>query len=117
MLVLLTELPHVTNKECLSPRKLDVSPFLAFFLALTLVDVPSPVLRHQAIDPSDPTLIPFSSPAIVCMEKLITYKMEAPQSDGDTGGVSATGTLMLKSVTVLMSKRRGRVLTRKNVHT
>ncbi|GMN33035.1 hypothetical protein TIFTF001_044754 [Ficus carica] len=32
--------------------------------------------------------------------------MEAPQSDGDTGGVSATGTLMLKSVTVLMSKRR-----------
>ncbi|GMN42604.1 hypothetical protein TIFTF001_011815 [Ficus carica] len=25
--------------------------------------------------------------------------MEAPQSDGDTGGVSATGTPMLKSVT------------------
>ncbi|GMN31292.1 hypothetical protein TIFTF001_003192 [Ficus carica] len=32
---------------------------------------------------------------------------EVPRSDGDTGGVSATGTPMLRSVRELMSKRRG----------
>ncbi|GMN34526.1 hypothetical protein TIFTF001_004743 [Ficus carica] len=39
--------------------------------------------------------------------------MEAPESDGDTGRVSATGTPMLKSVIILMSKQRDRVLTMK----
>ncbi|GMN61934.1 hypothetical protein TIFTF001_031018 [Ficus carica] len=34
--------------------------------------------------------------------RLITCKMEAPQSDRDTSGVSATGTLMLKSVTGML---------------
>ncbi|GMN66625.1 hypothetical protein TIFTF001_035684 [Ficus carica] len=45
---------------------------------------------------------------------LVTCKKEAPQSDGDTSGVSANGTLMLKSVVVLVSKQRGRALARKN---
>ncbi|GMN39718.1 hypothetical protein TIFTF001_008944 [Ficus carica] len=45
----------------------------------------------------------------------VTCKREAPRSDGDTDGVSATGTPMLKLVRELMSKHRGRVLARKNV--
>ncbi|GMN48309.1 hypothetical protein TIFTF001_017485 [Ficus carica] len=40
-------------------------------------------------------------------------KGEAPRSDGDTGGVSATDTPMLKLVRVLISKQRGRALARK----
>ena len=44
-------------------------------------------------------------------------KGEAPKRDGDTDGVSATSTPMFKSVRELMSKRRGRVLARKNVRT
>ncbi|GMN41821.1 hypothetical protein TIFTF001_011047 [Ficus carica] len=40
----------------------------------------------------------------------VHLKMEASQSDGDTSGVSAMGTPMFKSVTVLMSKQRSRVL-------
>ncbi|GMN31989.1 hypothetical protein TIFTF001_003491 [Ficus carica] len=35
----------------------------------------------------------------------VTCKREAPRSDGDTGGVSAMGTPMLKSVKALMSRR------------
>ncbi|GMN60299.1 hypothetical protein TIFTF001_029389 [Ficus carica] len=44
----------------------------------------------------------------------VTCKREAPRSDADTGGVSVIGITMLKSVRVLMSKWRDRVLTRKN---
>ncbi|GMN29530.1 hypothetical protein TIFTF001_002463 [Ficus carica] len=42
----------------------------------------------------------------------VTCKREAPRSDGDIGGVSVTGTPMLKSVMALRSKWRGRVLAR-----
>ncbi|GMN48234.1 hypothetical protein TIFTF001_017418 [Ficus carica] len=45
---------------------------------------------------------------------LVTCKKEVPRSDGDTSGVSAKSTPMLKSVMVPVSKRRGRALTRKN---
>ncbi|GMN37496.1 hypothetical protein TIFTF001_042646 [Ficus carica] len=44
----------------------------------------------------------------------LACKREAPRSNGDTSGVSATGTSMLKSVMVPMSKQRDRVLARKN---
>ncbi|GMN61498.1 hypothetical protein TIFTF001_030585 [Ficus carica] len=37
--------------------------------------------------------------------RLVTYKREAPRSDGDTSGMSVTGTPILKSVMVLMSKQ------------
>ncbi|GMN57010.1 hypothetical protein TIFTF001_026122 [Ficus carica] len=45
---------------------------------------------------------------------LVTCKKKAPRNDGDTNEVSATCTPMLKSVMVLVSKRRGRALARKN---
>ncbi|GMN60808.1 hypothetical protein TIFTF001_029906 [Ficus carica] len=40
----------------------------------------------------------------------VTCKRDAPRSDGDASGVSATDTPMLKSARELMSKQRGRVL-------
>ncbi|GMN48996.1 hypothetical protein TIFTF001_018176 [Ficus carica] len=40
--------------------------------------------------------------------------MEAPQSDMDTGGVSATGTLMLKLVTGIRVTQSGRPLSAPN---
>ncbi|GMN43026.1 hypothetical protein TIFTF001_012238 [Ficus carica] len=45
---------------------------------------------------------------------LVTCEKEALRSDGDTNGVSMKGTPMLKLVIVLVSKRRSRVLARKN---
>ena len=45
---------------------------------------------------------------------LITCKKEAPRNDEGTGEMSVKGALILKSVIVLVSKWRGRVLIRKN---
>ncbi|GMN57058.1 hypothetical protein TIFTF001_026178 [Ficus carica] len=65
------------------------------------------------ISGTTPDVIVWSNRSCTITLRRVTYKREAPQSDGDIGMVSVTGTPMLKSVTVLMSKRRGRVLARK----
>ncbi|GMN40332.1 hypothetical protein TIFTF001_009556 [Ficus carica] len=58
-------------------------------------------------------VIAWSDQSCTVTLRRVTCKREAPRSDGDTGGVSATGTSILKSVRVLLSKWRGRVLVRK----
>ncbi|GMN34117.1 hypothetical protein TIFTF001_004526 [Ficus carica] len=51
---------------------------------------------------------------VVADDQVVDYWWETDQSNGDIGGVSATNTLMLKSVMALMSKQRSRALARKN---
>ena len=46
--------------------------------------------------------------------RLVTCKKKAPRSDGDIDEASVMGIPMLKSVMTLMSKWRGRVLTKNN---
>ncbi|GMN23325.1 hypothetical protein TIFTF001_000079 [Ficus carica] len=63
------------------------------------------------ISGTTPDVIALSDQSCTVTLRLVTCKREVPRSNGDTGGVSATSTPILKSVMTLMSKWKGRVLT------
>ncbi|GMN59470.1 hypothetical protein TIFTF001_028559 [Ficus carica] len=62
-----------------------------------------------------PNVVGVSRLKLVITPQAITCKMGAPRNDGDTGVVFVMDTLMLKSARKLMSKRRGRALTRQKM--
>ena len=66
------------------------------------------------ISGTTPDVIAWSDQSCTVILQQVTCKREAPQSDGDTGEVSAMGTPMLKSMMILMSKQRDRILARNN---